>query len=170
MRTGEMRTAISRYKYNERIGWAGIFGRILVGFLDEHRDEFSGFDAITPSPSYVGTGATRTFDHTRQIVEAAQIEEPIAWPFAFDVIVKTAPTRAMVSSSGWQGRREISEGELRESLRVPDPGSVAGKRILIVDDVFTEGFTIREVARALRAAGAVTVSEIVLAREPWKGG
>jgi predicted amidophosphoribosyltransferase len=76
----------------------------------------------------------------------------------------------MVSSSGWQGRREISEGELRESLRVPDPGSVAGKRILIVDDVFTEGFTIREVARALRAAGAVTVSEIVLAREPWKGG
>jgi predicted amidophosphoribosyltransferase len=48
--------------------------------------------------------------------------------------------------------------------------ALAGKLILIVDDVFTEGFTIREVARALRAAGAVTVSEIVLAREPWKGG
>ena len=38
------------------------------------------------------------------------------------------------------------------------------------DDVFTEGFTIREVARALRLAGAVEVSEIVLAREPWKDG
>jgi predicted amidophosphoribosyltransferase len=170
MRTGEMRTAINRYKYGGRIGWAGIFGRILVGFLGEHRDEFSSFDVITPSPSYIGAAATSTFDHTRQIVEAAQVEEPIAWPFTFDVIVKTTPTRTMVGSGGWQGRREISEGELRESLKVPDPRGVAGRRILIVDDVFTEGFTIREVARALRTAGAVTVSEIVLAREPWRRG
>lgn len=118
-----MRTAISRYKYNERIGWAGIFGRILVGFLDEHRDEFSGFDVITPSPSYVGTGATRTFDHTRQIVEAAQIEEPIAWPFAFDVIVKTAPT----ASNGQQQRLAGAAGDIRGRARRIAAG--AGSRL-----------------------------------------
>jgi predicted amidophosphoribosyltransferase len=168
MRTGEMRAAITRYKYDGKWGWAAIFGRILVGFLAEYQSEFLGYDLITPSPSYVGPGSQRTFDHTRRIVEAAEIEEPIAWPFTYDVITKTAATQPMVGHS-WRERKTIAEGELRAALTVPDPSVVTGKRILVVDDVFTEGFTIREVARALILAGAMEVSEIVLAREPWKG-
>lgn len=38
-----------------------------------------------------------------------------------------------------------------------------------VDDVFTEGFTHREVARALIESGASEVSEIALARQPFRG-
>lgn len=168
MRTGQMRAAITRFKYEGRWGWAAIFGRILVGFLAEHRSAFGAYDVITASPTYIGPDAARAFDHTRRIVEAAQIEEPIAWPFAFDVIAKTAATEPMVGHT-WKERKAIAEGPLRAALSVPDPGAVAGRRILIVDDVFTEGFTIREVARALTLAGATEVSEIVLAREPWKG-
>ena len=168
MRTGQMRVAITRYKYDGRWGWAAIFGRILVGFLAEHRSAFGTYDLITPSPTYIGPDSERAFDHTRRIVEAAQIEEPIAWPFAFDVIAKTAATEPMVGHT-WKERKAIAEGPLRAALSVPDPGAVAGKRILTVDDVFTEGFTIREVSRALILAGATEVSEIVLAREPWKG-
>jgi len=166
MRTGEMRTAIDRYKYGLHRGWAAIFGRILVGFLNEHQAEFVGFDIITPSPAYVGTGAQRPFDHVRLIVEAAEVEEPIAWPFTYDVIVKTAATTTMVGSN-WKQRRGTAEGELRKALQIPDPSAVVGKRALVIDDVFTEGFTIREVARALMLAGAVEVSEVVLARQPW---
>jgi len=126
------------------------------------------YDLITPSPTYIGPDAARAFDHTRRIVDAAQIEEPIAWPFAFDVITKTAATAPMVGHT-WKERKAIAEGPLRAALRVPDRAAVASRRILIVDDVFTEGLTIREVARALIRAGAGEVSEIVLAREPWKG-
>jgi predicted amidophosphoribosyltransferase len=168
MRTGQMRDAITRYKYHEKWGWGAIFGRILVGFLSEHQATFGEYDVITPSPSYVGPGAIRSFDHTRRIVEAAEIEEPIAWPFAYDVIVKTAATERMVGHS-WRERKAIAEGPLRAALDVPLPEVIAGKRILVVDDVFTEGFTVREIARALICAGATEVSEIVLAREPWKG-
>lgn len=168
MRTGQMRDAITRYKYHGKWGWAAIFGRILVGFLAEHQREFAPYDLITPSPTYVGPGSPRAFDHTLRIVEAAEIEEPIAWPFTYDVIAKTAATQPMVGHT-WHERKTIAEGELRAALHVTNPRQVAGKRILIVDDVFTEGFTIREVARALTLAGAIEVSEIVLAREPWKG-
>jgi predicted amidophosphoribosyltransferase len=101
-------------------------------------------------------------------VEAAEVEEPIIWPFAYDVIKKTAATEPMVGHT-WRQRKTIAEGQLRAALNVTMPASVKGKRILIVDDVFTEGFTIREVARSLVLAGAVEVSEVVLAREPWKG-
>ena len=78
-----------------------------------------------------------------------------------------AVTEPMVGHT-WRERKAIAEGPLRAALRVAEPAAIVGKRVLVVDDVFTEGFTIREVARALRLAGAAEVSEIVLAREPWK--
>ena len=49
------------------------------------------------------------------------------------------------------------------------PAIVRGKRVLVYDDVYTEGLTPREVARALLGAGAVEVAEIVLARQPYGG-
>lgn len=168
MRTGEMKRSITRYKYEGRWGWSAIFGRILVGFLNENAGIFEDYDLIVPSPTYTGHDAERSFDHTRCIVEAAEIEEPIRWPFAYDVIVKEGRTQRFVGQP-WRARKEIAEGELRAALRVTDPPGVRGRRILVIDDVFTEGFTIREVARALCLAGAAEVSEIVLAREPWKG-
>lgn len=151
MRTGQMKSAISRYKYDGRYGWAGIFGRILVGFLNEWAPDFDGFDAIIPSPTFVGEGG-RGFDHIERIVQAAQIEEPLKWPFEFGIVEKTAPTERFVGKS-WRERKEIAEGPLRAALRVPHESRVEGRSFLVVDDVFTEGFTIREVARGLRLAG-----------------
>jgi predicted amidophosphoribosyltransferase len=47
---------------------------------------------------------------------------------------------------------------------------VEGRSVLVYDDVFTEGFKIREVGRALLQAGATEVSEVVLARQPRPPG
>jgi len=168
-----MQRAISRYKYESKAGWRVIFGRILVGYLNEHSDEFEAYDAITPSPTYTGEHAERDFDHTRMIIEAAEIEEPIAWPFEYDLVVKEARTERFATQGSvkpWKERKDIAEGPLRAALRVPEPDRVAGRRILVFDDVFTEGFTIREVSKALIEQGAAEVSEIVLARQPFRGG
>ena len=67
--------------------------------------------------------------------------------------------------------RRSPGGQLRAGAecyrtRVPSPASAL---FLVVDDVFTEGFTIREVAKALIDRGAVEVSEVVLARQPFRG-
>lgn len=69
----------------------------------------------------------------------------------------------------WRKRLDIANFELAPALRVTQPDAVRGKRILVLDDVFTEGLTIRTVARALQAAGANEVSEVVLARQPFGG-
>jgi ATP-dependent DNA helicase RecQ len=47
--------------------------------------------------------------------------------------------------------------------RLADPGAVAGKRILLVDDATETGWTLTVAARELRRAGAVAVYPLVLA-------
>jgi predicted amidophosphoribosyltransferase len=58
---------------------------------------------------------------------------------------------------------------MRAALRIPRPAHVSGREILVYDDVFTDGFTLREVARALRRAGAATVCGVTLTRQPGGG-
>jgi predicted amidophosphoribosyltransferase len=168
MRTGPLREAIDRYKVQNKVGWAGIFGRVLLGYLNAHEAVFDGYDLIIPSPTWVGEGG-RAFDHTGLVIERATLEDDGTWPFATRVVQKSAATTPFRGQT-WQRRREIAELELRPALTVPDPDLVRGKRILVYDDVYTEGLTLREVARSLRDAGAVEVSEVVLARQPYSGG
>lgn len=166
-RTGKLKAAISAYKYEGQRGWALIFGRVLDGFLDAHSGTFEEFDLIIPSPTYIGPGG-RAFDHTWEVLNAAGVESFGAWPFTKDVVIKTGPTTPF-TTNGWKRRREIAEGELRDSLSVPDASQVAGKKILVFDDVFTDGFTMREIARVLRINGARDVAGVVLARQPDRG-
>jgi predicted amidophosphoribosyltransferase len=167
MRTGPLRAAIDRYKVEGKRAWAGIFGRVLLGYLNAHDAVFERYDLIVPSPTWVGEGG-RAFDHTGLVVETAIAEDDGRWPFHIGVVQKTAATVPFRGKT-WQRRYAIAENELKPALCVPDPALVHGKRVLLYDDVYTEGLTLREVARSLREAGAVEVSEIVLARQPYGG-
>ena len=100
------------------------------------------------------------------IVEAARRQGP-GWPFAPGLIAKSGPTGRFLGISA-QARREIAEGELRELLSVPEPERVAGRRILVMDDIYSEGYSLREMARVLLDAGATEVAGLVFARR--KGG
>lgn len=53
---------------------------------------------------------------------------------------------------------------VRGAFAVHDPPRVDGRRILLVDDVFTTGSTVEECARTLKRAGAVQVTVITVAR------
>ena len=158
--------AVCRFKYDEDRSWAELLGRILAGFLEERRDELGGYDLITAGALYVGPRANRLWDHLRLVLDAAQRYAP-EWPFAPDLITKSGPTGQFLGRSV-ETRRAIAEHSLRSALAVPEPERVAGKRVLVMDDVFSEGFSLREMARALNEAGAAEVAGLVFARR--KGG
>jgi ComF family protein len=70
-------------------------------------------------------------------------------------------------------RRTPSQGRLGPAARtrnvraafVMRPGrDVAGKRLVIIDDVMTTGATLEECARVLKRAGAASVGALTLAR------
>lgn len=173
MRTGILKAAINAYKFNEQRWWAGIFGRIVVGFLDAHHDPFDRMDLIIPSPGFVGPGGRRSWDFIRQVLVSAQREQGApGWPFYLDdppAIMKTAETQRLSSIGSYQAQRNYAEGELYDALQVAEPSLVEGRQIVVFDDIFTNGLTQRAVAQRLREAGASRVYGLTLARQPWGG-
>jgi len=169
MRSGVLERAISDFKYQNRHGWRQIFGRVLAGFLDDESDTFEHFDLIIASPTYVDPDGTRKYDHTREVILAADEESEGRWPFDTEdtpAIVKTARTEPFVKKK-WAERKKIAETELRAALTIPEASRTRGKNILVYDDVFTDGFTLREVARALiEDGGAKGVCGVTLTRQP----
>ncbi len=166
MHTGRLKAAIAEYKYDGQKMWAAIFGRVLVGYLDSRETWFEDFDVIIPSPTFIG--GRRTWDHIDEIVRQAQVEDGGRWPFnRTGLIVKTGDTESLVKKSRSE-RQRICEEQLRSVLRVPTPGLVKGRDILVIDDVFTDGSTLREIARALKLAGSGRVAQVTLARAPWQ--
>jgi len=171
-RSGLLESALTAYKYGgERIR-ARVFGAMVAGYLVQRQRLLGGFDLVVASPTYVGPGG-RDFDHVRlMLTEAAlQMAPGEGPPFDLDVvpaIVKTGATPRL-AGRGHADRRRLAAERLRPVLSVPDPRRTAGKRLLVVDDVFTDGRTLDEVARALRLqGGAREVCGLSLCRQPWR--
>lgn len=177
MRSRVLRQVINAYKYSNATsghrGWAAIFGRILVGFLDATAPTFEGTDLIVASPTFIGPGSRRDWDHIRGVMVAADAEQVPAgrWPFDLTdtpAVIKNADTPAMTGLK-YKARRLNAEGAVWGALLVPDPSRTRGRRIVVLDDVFTDGLTMREVARALRLYGeAAEVRGVTLARQPYR--
>lgn len=63
------------------------------------------------------------------------------------------------------GDEHESRGKV--DVRAPLQRSVQGKQVLILDDVFDSGLSLKEAVRIVREAGAAEVLTAVFARKPW---
>ncbi|HET9075396.1 MAG TPA: phosphoribosyltransferase family protein [Acidimicrobiales bacterium] len=163
---GALRGAITRYKYRGERSLAGVFAATMSSYISAHACWFEEFDLITAVPSYLGAGARRSWDPVGTILAQLPGRLGHGWEVLPGVIIKRRETPGM-AGLGWAQRQAVACGPLRQALAVPDPGLVAGSQVLVLDDVLTEGSTLREVALALRRAGATDVAGLVLARPPW---
>ena len=60
--------------------------------------------------------------------------------------------------------REARRVNVSHAFSIPNGRAVRGRSVLIIDDIFTTGATIEEIARVLRSAGASRVGYLTLAR------
>jgi len=166
--SGELRTAIHRYKYKGKHGWSRIFGRLLVAWLDQNV-RGSPPDLIIANPTYCGDDEA-AYGHTERVIEAAATEDVLGeWPFDITDPRAIVKARATPKSAGSRAAtKRAAAAELRDSLAIPDRRRVDGKRILVYDDVCTTGSQLDTVAAVLiNEGGAKEVEGIVLARAPW---
>lgn len=101
----------------------------------------------------------------RRYNQAAEMARPLArahgLDFIPDALVRARDTGTQGGKSA-AGRRRNVAGAFAVPERLRD--RLAGKRVLLVDDVLTTGATAHACARALKAAGAVAVDVAVIAK------
>lgn len=108
-------------------------------------------------PLFVRRERMRGFNQSRCLAEAFSAETGIAVLPGLHRIRATYP---QIELSGDERRKNM---EANGIFRVEHPDMVAGKRILLIDDVATTGSTMAACARVLKEAGAVAVWGLAVA-------
>ena len=118
----------------------------------------AGLDLVVPVPLHWRRRLARGYNQSERI--ARPLARRLGVPYA-DALRRhraTPPQTAL-------GRR-ARLANLHRAFRVRQPAAVAGRRILLVDDVATTGATLEAAARELRRAGALEILALVAGRTP----
>ena len=149
---GTLRKLIHLFKYGKveslALPLSQFLGRAIP--LDQE------FDMVIGMPMHWRKQWQRGFN------QAQLLAQPIAKRYGLKVSSNLTRPRYTQSQAG------LSEAERRENLKgsfaVRKPHRLRGKRVLLIDDVFTTGATLRAASAVLKAAGAAHVTAVTLAR------
>lgn len=143
------RDLLHRFKYGGRAYTAPFLARLLAERLGFERLEA---DLVVPVPMHPGKERNRGYNQAELL--AAALADQIGLPLEKRFLVRTAMTVPMSRLSA-----EEREAACRDLYRAA-PGAeecLAGKKVLLVDDIFTTGSTADACSRALLEAGAASV-------------
>lgn len=151
-----VREAIHAFKFGGRRGLATPLGDLLAGL------GFSALpgalpDALVPVPLHPRRARERGYDQA--LLLARRLERAWGVPVVADALLRAVPTQPQTDLDAAARRRNV-----RDAFAVRRPELIAGRHVVLVDDVLTTGATVAECARALRAAGAVRVGVVAVAR------
>ncbi len=154
---GVLRDAIHALKFSNHIVMAQPLGELMARCFTETR--LAGkVDVAVPIPIHRSRLLERGFNQSEEL--ARVLCERVSLPLETRAIVKTKKTKDQVDLP--EDRRFAN---LEGSFFVTSPNAIAGKRVLLIDDVMTTGATLNEAAKTLREAGASAVFGYTLSRK-----
>jgi ComF family protein len=149
---------ISRFKYGGVARLAKPLGILLAEYQDPEFP-FSEIDLLIPVPLHTRRLRERGFNQS--LLLARQVSQRRSIPLNFTSLRRSRQTQPQTQLSGPERQKNV-----RGAFEVRTAEAVAGKRILLIDDVFTTGATVQECAKALLDARAKRVDVLTLARVP----
>lgn len=150
-----VRSAFIRYKFNGQMEYSGLFAQLMVDTIkDELGDDF---DYVTWVPLSLTGRLKRGYSQTHLL--AKDISKLLGVEMRC-TLLKIRHTKKQSSIKEPEERKANVLGAFR-AIR-----DVKGKKILLIDDIYTTGATMSECARCLKTAGAEKVSAAVFARRP----
>lgn len=150
-----VRKSIHRFKFGGATGHADYYGAIMADCIREHYD--GKYDLITWVPLSQQRARTRGYDQAMLLALAVALALD---DVAVETLRKTRDARAQSELGG----KEVRRANISGAYEAADEELIAGKRILLIDDVVTTGATLSECARVLLLAGAESVMCAALAR------
>jgi len=150
---GPLREAIHQFKYRP----CRSLGKPLALWMLEHVGLDRDIDIVMPVPLHTRRLRQRGFNQA--LLLAHGVSSAYNIPLSSDNLARIRYTRPQVELSGSD---RIANVEGAFALRQPE--YVEGRKVLLVDDVFTTGSTLNECSTVLKEAGALNVSALTLAR------
>src|SRR5499433_2756688 len=150
------RALVHALKYGDRLDLAPMMGRWMA---TAGRVLTAEADALIPVPLHWRRYWARRFNQSVLLAEA--IAKTSGVPVVLGALKRVKATPQQVGLS--QSARALN---VQGAFRVSPSGksAVAGRRLILVDDVITTGATVDACARALLRAGAADVSVLAFAR------
>ena len=149
---GALREAIHAFKYKRRPELASCFGVLLNDYLAAQP---LPADVIVPVPLHPERERTRGYNQSLLIARELAVYQNL--PMWYNVIKRTRATSPQVELDAAARRENVHDAfEATEE--------VAGRRVLLIDDVCTTGATMDACSRALKQRGAKSVWGLALAR------
>jgi len=156
--------AIHCLKYKDKIQLARPLGVLLYMSFCRYWDK-GNVNLIVPVPLHQKKFRSRGFNTSFLFVkEWAFITKALngalpVTPVAGDILVRKRWTEPQTGL-----RRKERLQNIKNAFGVSDSSKIKGKKILLVDDVYTTGATANECAKVLMRAGAACVDVLTLAR------
>ena len=148
------RALVHGLKYSDRLDLAPMLGRWMARAGQAILEDA---DALIPVPLHWRRLWARRFNQSAALAKV--ISELSGVPVETDALARTKPTLQQVGLTASERALNV-----QGAFAVKDRSRVAGRRLVLVDDVLTSGATIDACARALNRGGAERVDVLVFAR------
>lgn len=151
------RQLIWKLKYRGRTALAKPLADILIKYAANLDLDFGKFIAV-PMPLSKERRRYRGFNQSELIAKI--FSEKIKLPVCSSALARIKNTKPQAEMPDWDLRCDNIAG----AFAVADPAPIAGKNIILIDDVSTSGSTLAEAAKVLKKAGARTIVGLVIAK------
>ncbi len=149
---GPAAAAISRFKFGRQMAYLPVMQHWLK--RPWCLELVAVADLLVPVPLHPKRLKTRGFNQALLLAQGFP-QVPLAW----QAVVRTRHTVPQVGLNPRERRDNV-----KGAFAVPNPGLIKGKNVLLIDDLFTTGSTVKECAKVLRQTGARQVEVLTVAR------
>lgn len=152
---GPARKLVHQLKYMDRTDLAHLMARWMLRASD---GAVAACDCIVPVPLHRRRFLARRFNQSAEL--ARHVSVLASKPLVASALVRIKPTSRQVGLSA-RARKKNVRGAF--AIAPGRESAFAGKRVVLVDDVYTTGATVAAAARRLKKAGARDVTVLTFA-------
>lgn len=157
---GRVKESLMRFKYLGRAEYALFYGKAMTEF-GRRLQIFEDRDLILPVPVHPGRRIERGYNQAELLAKQISIHTGI--PMEGKLLQRNRKTAAQKAVSGAQRSRNLKGAFALDRKK---RGTLKGRRILLVDDIYTTGSTADAISVLLLEAGAASVKVLCLSVSP----
>lgn len=152
-----IRDKMIAYKFNDKSYLYHMFCEIFV--KNKLACEFiKNYDIIIPVPMYKNKKAIRGYNQSELF--ARELAKYFKIPIVTNVLIKQVNTQMQSSL----GRKERIKN-VQNVYKIQCQEKIKDKNVLLVDDIYTTGATVKECKKMLKSAGCRNIGTIIIAKD-----